>query len=548
MVSLVPIHEQMVREVRPALLVLLAFVVAVLMIACVNVANLMIARGNNRWREIAVRVALGAGRVRLTRQFVTESLCLAVAGCFLGMVIAYVGSRAMIGIAPGSIPRLDEVGFNGVVIVFAIATSILTGLLVGIVPGARLRREASLSSLNEARGNATAGFRFMGRNGMRCVLVIAEVALTIVLLVGGGLLIQSFANLIGVDRGYDPARLLTLNIELPRSRYAGFQPRKNFYDQLFRRIQDVPGVTAVAGMTGLPLSSSGIFPTISIAGVDHNVSVRWVTPDYLKTLGIRLVEGRMFTDQDPPDAILVNEAFAARFFPGNAVGRQVTAHQNRTHEIVGVIGNVRQEGLGVQIEPELHFNYKDTAFASALFANNSLSIAVRTSEDPMNVVPEIRRVLAELDGALTLAGVQTMEQLLYSSVAGPRFYAVFAGVFGVIALTLSSIGIYGLLSFSVSQRTREIGIRMALGARRDTVLQMIVSQGMKLTAIGTAAGLGGAFALTSYLRGMLFGLTPLDPFTFMLTTIVLLLTALLACYLPARRVLSIDPTTSLRQE
>ena len=547
-VSLVPIQEQMVSDVRPALLVLLASVVAVLMIACVNVANLMMTRASNRRLEIAVRFALGAGRIRLLRQLLTESLALAGAGCLLGLVLAYLAGHVIIAIAPGTVPRLEEVGMSGAVMTFAIATSMLSGLLFGIVPALRLPRSPNTDSLNEGRRSASTGFQVFGRNRMRSVLVVAEVAMAIVLLVSGGLLIHSFANLARVGRGYDPTHLLTFSVDLPRGRYAGFQQRTIFYEQLFRGLSQIPGVAAVAGVTGLPLSSSGIIPTIGIGGREYQVSVRWVTPDYLKTLGIQLVEGRMFTDQDPPGAIVVNETFATRYFPSGAVGHQVTTNQNLTQEIVGVVGDVRQEGLQAQIEPEIHFNYKNLALAPPGFGNTPLSIAVRTLGDPMNVVQQVRRAMTEVDRTLALGDVQSMEQRLYSSVAGLRFYAVSLGIFAAIALALASIGIYGVLSFAVSQRTREIGIRLALGAPHAIVMKMILSQGMKLAMIGTVAGLVGAIALTRYLQGMLFGLTPLDPATFLAMTSVLILTALLACYLPARRAVGIDPTTALRHE
>src|SRR5688572_12426096 len=306
-------------------------------------------------------------------------------------------------------------------------------------------------------------------------------------------------------------------------------------------MHEIPGIDGVAGMTGLPLGSSGIIPTIGIGGSEYSVSVRSVTPGYLKTMGIRLVEGRMLTDQDPAGSIVVNEAFASRHFPGGALGQQVTAFQNRKHEIVGVVGDVRQEGLGSQIEPEIHFNYNDLAFGSPGVGNNLLSLAIRTSGDPMNVAQEVRRAVTEVDAALAIGDVQTMEQRLYSSVAGPRFYAVSLGVFAAIALILAAIGIYGVLAFAVSQRTREIGIRMALGAEPDSVMKMILSQGMRLAMIGIVAGLAGAIALTRYLDGMLFGLTALDPTTFIVMTTVLVLTALLACYWPARRAVRIDP-------
>ena len=553
-IDLIPLQEELVAPVRSALMVLLVAVGFVLLIACANVANLLLTRASGRQLEIAIRAALGAGRVRLVRQVLTESISLAVLGGALGCLLAYWGVGALKALEPGTIPRIDEIGINPTVLAFTLGISVLTGILFGLAPAFRISNSERMEALKEGGTYALSGFDLFRRNKTRSLLAITEVALAVVLLIGGGLLINSFTNLASVDPGYAPENVLTFQVSLPQARYPDIVGRRGFHEQLLQRVDTMPGVEYAGAVNILPLTPNNVRMAFAMPGEgDYQqravADVRVVTPEYFDAMGIQLLEGRTFSEQDREGqqrVLLVNETFARRYFPDSSpVNREFQAGPTGMTLIVGIVGDVRHQGLDSEIQPEVYFPHSQAAGG---FANLPMTFAIRTVGDPMALVPEVRRSVLDLDSSLTVDNVRTMEDRLFSSIAGPRFYAVLLGVFAAIALVLATVGIYGVLAYSVSQRTREIGIRMALGAERRNVLRLILSQGMVLTAIGIVVGLAGAIAVTRYLESMLFGLTALDPTTFVGVTALLVLTAAAACYVPARRATKVDPIVALRYE
>ncbi len=540
-VRLVPFQEQLINDVRPALLVLMGAVSLVLLIACANVANLLLTRASGRSMEMGVRVALGAGRVRILRQVFTESIVLAITGGVCGVVFAYGGVRALNVIQPGTIPRIESVNIDSTVLLFTLGISLLTGLVFGLVPAFRLSNYERSEALKEGRTLASAG-------KTRGVLVMTEVALAVVLLIGGGLLIGSFTNLASVDPGYDPENVLTFSMDLPETRYAEHPQRKAFYDRLLGRIREMNGVETAGATSAVPLVDEIIRLGFRLPGETEPLftDLRIVTPGYLETMGIELIEGRSQTDQDRNGLIVVNQEFASRYFPEGALGQQFQLGPLGNLEIIGVAGDILNQGLEGTPQPGVYINYAEVGATG--IAGIGLMIAVKTTGEPSNLISSVRTAVLDIDPSIPLDDVRTMEERLYSSVAQPRFYAILLGIFAGLALVLASVGIYGVLAYSVAQRTREIGIRMALGAQKSKILGMIVSQGMFLTLIGIVAGLFGAFALTRYLESLLFGLTSLDPVTFSGMTLILILTAMVACYLPARRATRVDPIDALRHE
>ncbi len=552
--ELVPLQEETVAPVRPALMVLVVAVGFVLLIACANVANLLLTRASGRQLEIAVRAAMGAGRVRLIRQVLTESVMLGVLGGALGTLLAYWGVNLLQALRPGTIPRLDEISLDGTVLAYTLGMSVITGILFGLAPALRLSRSERMEALKEGGMFASSGFGLFRRNRTRSLLAITEVALAVVLLVGGGLMINSFANLSGIDPGYDPSNVLTFRIDLPAARYSDIIQKRLFYEQLLGRVETMGGVTAAGLVNILPLSQNNMRIMALMRGDGDSAErvtadVRIVSPAYFEAMKIPLVDGRLFTDQDRDGqqrVLLVNETFAKRYYPDESpINREFGASMGGASLIVGIVGDVHHQGLDSEVQPELYFSQQQSEGG---MGNMPMTLAIRTAGDPLILVPEIRRTVLDLDSSLTIDSVRTMEDLLYSSIAEPRFYAVLLGVFAAIALVLASVGIYSVLSYSVSQRTREIGIRMALGARSESVLKLIVSQGMILITIGIAIGLGGAVVATRYLESMLFGLTALDPATFITVTLILMLTAASACYVPARRATKVNPIVALRYE
>jgi putative ABC transport system permease protein len=554
-VVLTRLRDVMVRDIRPALTMLQRAVWVVLLIACANVANLLLARMGSREREIAVRTALGAGRLRLARQIIAESVILFAAGGALGLLVALWGTRTLVALNPDAIPRAEGIGIDARVLVYTLLISVATGVVFGLVPALSAIGGRLSGALKEG-GRAMAG----GRRGnlVRDVLVIGEVALALMLLVGAGLLIQSFARLQSVDPGFKPRGVITAQVSLPAVKYPDDPRQAAFFQHALERIRSLPGVQHAASIYPLPLSSgSGFQLSFVVAGrpvpkpgEEQSAHVRFISPDYFRTMEIPALKGRAFTEQDGIDdqrVAVVNREMASRIWPGvDPLGQRLTFGDPtqptaKWMTVVGVVADVRGSNLGNESEMELYCSqYQNPSSEAAL--------VVRTAADPLSLVAPIRRALQEIDGDLPLDKVQTMEQVVSSSLAQNRVKTVLLGIFAALALVLAAVGVYGLVSFSVAQRTHEIGIRIALGARRVEVLAMIIRQGMKLIAIGLAVGLGGAFASSRLLADQVYKVSVVDPLTYIGVPVVLTAVALLANWLPARRATRVDPLAALRSE
>ncbi len=556
-VELSPLKDELVRPVRPALIVLVVSVGFVLLIACANVANLLLARAAGRRQEIAVRAALGASRGRLIRQTLTESLVLAFIGSALGAALAWGAERTLRGAGPADIPRLDQLHLDLPFFAFTIGIAVVTGILFGVVPALRLARADEMHAIKQGAAYQASGLSLLGRNRTRSVLAIVEIALAMVLLVGAGLLINSFLKLSNVNPGYDPTNVLAFQVSLPQARYETAQ-REAFYRQMLDRLRALPGVRAAAISNTLPLQQGIIRIGLRIFGrpeptrpEDFTIAdVRVISADYPTTMGIRLVEGRAVRAEDganPPQEVLVNQSFARKYLGGRAVGERLNFNGPAPWEIVGVVNDVRHAGLTAEPFPELYVDYRQatTVMPRGL---RDVFFTVRTAQSPLPLATSVRGLVRQLDPQLIVDNMATMEQRLSDSVAGPRFYATLVGVFACIALVLASVGIYGVLSYAVSQCTREIGIRLALGAPRRGVLRLVLGQGCLVAAIGIGVGLAGAALVTRSLSTLLFDLTPLDPATFTAVSAVLAAVAIAACYVPARRAMRVDPIAALRAE
>ncbi|MCI0408155.1 MAG: ABC transporter permease [Acidobacteria bacterium] len=545
-----PLHEELVGDVRPALLVLLGAVGFVLLIACANIANLLLARASSRQKEIAIRAALGAGWGRIARQLLVESLLLSLAGGALGLLVAIWGVDFVVRLAPGPIPRIGEIGLDVRVLAFTLGVSLLTGILSGLAPALRSARASLDPDLREGRGGEAEGWR---RNRVRALLVVSEVALSLVLLAGAGLMLRTFQRLSGVDPGFKPENVLTVSVSLPNASYPNGAQRIAFVDRLLERVGAVPGVRSAATVFTLPLGGSNRSNSFRIPDRpqapegDPDANYRTISPGYLVSMGIPLLKGRAFTAQDgatTPAVALVNETFARRFFPGeDPIGKVIETDEDgtRRREIVGVVGDVRFDSLDSHLEPEYYVPYPQAP-------ETSVTLVVRAAKDPSSLAPTLREQVRALDPSLPLYAVRTMEEYLAASVADRRVIALLLGSFAAVALALAATGLYGVLAYSVSRRTREIGIRVALGARPADVLKLVVAQGMLLTVAGLGIGLAGGLLLTRFLSGLLFGVRPTDPLTFAGVSALLAGVALLACYLPARRAARVDPVTALHYE
>jgi len=475
------------------------------------------------------------------------------------VVLAYVLIRALPAVAPGNIPRVEEVALDLGVLAFALGVSVVTGLLFGLAPALQGSRVNVLRTLNDASAMSMGGFRFMRGNRLRGILVGAEVALAIVLLAGAGLLIRSFTTLVNVDPGYDPANVLTAQVSLPQTKYGSPETQRVFWDRLLDQVQAMPGVRAAGTTNMLPLLPGNIIFSFGIEGEPQpsnpqdlpRASMRMVTPGYVDAMGLRLVEGRGFSDQDrsgSPVVVLVNEALSRQYLGGNAVGRRLQGiFGGETAEIVGLVGDVHHAGLDREPAPEMYVALAQVP-AGLPAGGPSSSLVVRTAGDPLQLVPFLRSAVLDIDPDLPLDNVMTMEQRLSASVAEPRFYALLLGMFAALALALAVVGIYGVLSYSVSQRHREIGVRMALGARGGDILNLVLRQGLILIGIGMAVGLASALGVSRYLASLLFGISATDPVTYVAISVLLGIVAVVACYLPARRATRVDPMTALRYE
>ncbi len=547
-----PLLEELVENVRPALLVLLAGVGLVLLIACANLTNLLLARAAGREKEIAIRAALGAGRTRLLRQLLTESLLLAVLGGLLGVLLALWGVDLLVRLAPGNIPRLEQVGINAPVLGFTLLLSLATGLFFGLAPALQSSRPDLHHSLKEGGRTSAAA----GRRRLRSLLVVAEVALSLMLLIGAGLLLRSFVRLLDVNLGFQPANVLTARVSLPDAAYPEDEDVAAFQQEVLRRLESLPGVHSAGLVTPLPLSGAQIAVGITIEGKPEPppgegpyARFRSVGGDYFRTLGIPLLRGRAFTSADTqaaPRVAVINQTLARLNWPGeDPLGKRVAigdpAEGAPWRTVVGLVPDVKYRSLEHEPEPEMYV-------PGAQSPMDWIYFVVRTEGDPVSLAPALRQQIASLDPNLPVFAVGTLEQLVTRSVGQRRFTMLLLGSFAALALLLAVVGIYGVMSYAVSRRTHEIGIRVALGAQRDDILKLVGGQGMALALLGVGLGLAGAFAVTRFLSSLLFGITPTDPLTFAGVAFVLAAVALLACYLPARRATRVDPMVALRYE
>ncbi|HKP11887.1 MAG TPA: ABC transporter permease [Blastocatellia bacterium] len=557
-----PLQQELVGDLRRPLWVLLAAVLFVLLIACANVANLLLARSEARQKEIAIRAALGAGRGRIVRQLLAESLLLAASGGGIGLLLASWGLRLLPALGSEKIPRLHEVALDARVLGFTLLASLLTSVVFGLVPAYQAVKFDLQAALKEGGRAAPA----RGRSRLRSALVIAEVALSLVLLVGAGLLIKSFWLLRQVDTGFRAEQVLTVKLFPPASSYPDDQHVAAFYENLLQRVRSLPGVTDAAVVDAVPLGDRSGGTVMETEGQPVELSAlnsagwRVVSPDYFRTLGVRLLRGRFLEDADQEQAkpvAVINETLARAHWPDeDPLGRRIRLLNRPPGQattafltVVGVAADVKNEGLTEAARQEVYVPLRQREAAiDGMGFERQMSLAVRTSDEPLEMAKAIRQEVGTLDPSVPVASVRTMEQVLATVTVQPRFNMILLGIFAAVALVMASVGIYGVLSYSVTQRTQEIGIRLALGARQSDVLKMVVSQGMGLALTGVVIGVASSFALTRLMAGLLYGVSATDPVTFVAIAFLLTGVALLACYLPARRATKVDPTVALRYE
>jgi predicted permease len=551
--SVRPLLEQVVGDVRPALLVLLGAVGCVLLIACANVANLMLARAAAREREMAVRTALGAGRWRVVRQLLTESALLAVAGGALGLLVAVWSLDGLRWLNPGNIPRMHDIRIDGRVLAFTFIAALLTGVLFGLVPALRSSRINLSDSLKEGGRSMVAG----GNHRLRSLLVVAEMALSLILLIGAGLLIRSFLRVQQVEPGFSPQNVLSLRLATIGTAYAEEPRRRVFYQQLWERLGRLPGVESVGGASVLPLSGGIGWGSITIEGYDPaatgqeaiQADQRFASIGYFETMKIPLISGRFFTTQDSKDSLpvaIIDEKMARTYWPGaDAVGKRFKRGGTNSKApwltVVGVVASVRQYALDTDSRVAFYTPHEQT-LGSTMF------VVLRMANDPRSLIAAVTGEARAMDPNVPIYDVKTMEQRVSESLARRRFAMVALGLFAAVAMTLAAIGIYGVMSYTVTERTREIGIRMALGSPTRNVMRLVVGQGMALAGVGIAIGLAGAFAATRLMASLLYGTSATDPLTFLFISLVLTGVALAACFVPARRATRVDPMIALRYE
>jgi putative ABC transport system permease protein len=548
-VLLQPLQESIVGRTRPALMILFGAVFLVLLIACANVANLLLARAAVRQREVAVRLALGAGRSRLVRQFLVESLVLALAGALLGLLLAYWGLAALAPLVKMALPLSGGMSVDARLFLFLLAVAAFSGIAFGLVPALQAARGDVRESLVEGAGRTTAGG---GQRRFRSALVVAEIALSLLLLISAGLLLRGFLNVSKVDPGLVPQGVLTAHVTLPG---AGSQGVPRFYRPMLERVRALPGVQSAAVISILPVQGSGTSGSYAVEGRPPvpvpqmpMAEIRLASPGFFRSLGIPLLRGRDFDERDgepEPRKIIVNDVLARREFPGqNPLGRRIL-YDGYSLEIIGVVGDVRQAGLGQAPLAEIYKPYTDPQYADLM---SDMALVVKTSGDPGALADDVQRAVREVDPGVPLYAVLTMDQVISASLAASRLILWLLALFAGIALILSAAGLYGVISYLVAQRTREIGMRMALGAQTRDVLRLVMGQGAGLTAAGIVLGLLGALATTRVLENLLYGVSARDPLTFASIAALLALVALAATWLPARRASRVDPLVAIRSE
>ncbi len=552
-VHIVSMTKDAVRGASMYSPVMLAAVGFVLLIACANVANLLLVRAATRHKEIAIRLAMGAGRFRLIRQLLTESLLLALLGGAFGLLLSVWGVDAIARGIPDDfsklIPGWQHLGIDKTALVFTIIVSLVTGLIFGLAPALQATKLNFSEALKEGgKGSAGKG----ASNRARSMLVVSEIALSLVLLISAGLMIRSFVELLRSDLGINPTSVLTMQISLPNEKYSPFEQRVNFYQQLMDRVSALPGVLKAGATSNLPMGGNNNSTFILSAGQTvfpqnkrPETNFRTVTPDYFAAIGTRISRGRNFTEADRPDGprvALVNEAFVNQFFAAREpVGEQFKIDNGKPIEIIGVVANVMNNDLDNITEPDMYVPYAQDSW-------RSMSLVVRMSADPNQIASAVRSEVSAIDKTLPVFNIKAMQQVIGERLSPKRLATVLIGFFGLIALMLASVGIYAVMSYAVSQRTHEIGIRMALGAQPRDIFRLVVGQGILLTAIGLLIGLAGAFAMTRAMSQILYGVTATDPLTFIGISLLLAGIALLACYIPARKATKVDPMVALRHE
>jgi putative ABC transport system permease protein len=552
---LVPLQEEIVGDVRPALLVLFGAVGLVLLIACANVANLSLARSAGRQREIAIREALGASRPRVIRQLLTESLLVALIGGGSGLLIAPGGIVLLRAIGPADFPRLDEIGIDHWVLWFTFGVSVVSAIMFGLVPAFQVSKPDLRGSLKEAVTTSQVGFTIFGQHRARNILVISQVALALVLLAGSGLMIRSFWRLVTVDPGFDPHNVLTMSVSLPSTKYPTTQARNAFFQDVLERVTALPGVTAPGAVNVSPISGGCVTYNFEVEGrpparaeESPEAELEIISPGYFPAMDVKLLRGRYFTNYDrrgAPAVAIISQALARRYWPNeDPVGRRIRGEWSvgGVTEIVGVVSDTRDIALAAAPQPQLYLPYLQ-------FENYGyMALAVRTSSNPLELAHPIEDQVWAVDKDQPVADVMTLERVLSKSVAEPRFRTLLLGVFAGLALSLALAGVYGVMSYTVAQRTHEIGIRMALGAERGNVLKLVVRQGLALTFMGLGAGLVVALALTRFLASFLYDVRATDTATFVAVSLALAAAGLVASYIPARRATKVDPMVALRYE
>ena len=554
------LRDQIVGDVRPALFAMLGAVGLVLLIACANVANLLLVRASARESEMAVRTALGAGSGRIVRQLVTESVILALAGAALGVVLASWAVSAVVAFGPRGLPRLAEVAVDGRVLLFAAGVALLTGILFGLAPAIQAARSNTGQSLRDGPRGSSRG----GAQRTRNALVVVEMALAVMLLIGAGLLMRSFIRLVNVNPGFRTEQLVTFNVTLPDAKYPFDRQRIAFTGELQSRLRELPGTKDVAVSFGRPLTRMGIFTAFEVEGRPASTpdnrstsAVQPVSAEYFSALGIPLVRGRLYAASDErreaPPVVVINREMARRYFATeDPIGKRITlglSHDTAGPntpvaaggEIVGIVGDVKQFGLDSEVRPMAYVPFSHVPL-------NYVSVLVRSSADPRLLESEIRSRVRELDPDLPIFDLGTMEQAVSDSVSQPRFYLLLLGAFAGVALLLAALGVYGVISYAVSQRTRELGIRIALGATEERVVRLVISSGFFLALAGVVIGLAASLYSTRLLRSLLFGVPSNDPLTFVAVALLLILVGALAALIPARRAATVNPVIAMRAE